>query len=67
MLRLKIKKKEAKYELFKGKDGLWYFRLVAPNGKIISNGEGYTTKRKCKHGIKANKKYAANAKVVELK
>lgn len=28
-------------ELFRGSDGLWYFRLKAPNGEVVSASEGY--------------------------
>lgn len=34
-----------KVNYFKGKDGLWYWRAVAGNGRIIADGgEGYSRK-----------------------
>ena len=30
------------YEIFKGKDSQWYWRLVAANDKIVAQSEGYT-------------------------
>lgn len=32
---------KAKYTYFKGKGGLWYFRLIAANGKQVCASEGY--------------------------
>lgn len=29
------------YEIFKGEDKQWYWRLVAKNGKIVCQSEGY--------------------------
>lgn len=34
-----------RFQYGKGKDGLWYWHLRARNGEIISEGEGYKTKR----------------------
>ncbi len=47
------------------KDGLWYFHLKAPNGEIIANSEGYTTKDNCRNGIDSLKKYAPSADIHE--
>lgn len=55
-----------KIELFHGAlDENWYFRLKAPNGKIVAQSEGYTRKRNALKGIAAVKAYA-KAKVVVL-
>ena len=56
----------AKFELFKGKNGEYYFRLKAPNGEVIADSEGYRSKAGARNGIDAVKKYAASAEVVEL-
>ena len=35
-----------KYQIYKGKDGKYYWRAVARNGRIVADGsEGYSTKR----------------------
>jgi len=55
-----------KFQLFKGKDNQWYFRLKAGNGEIICASEGYTTKQMCQKGIEALKSTAPFAHVEEL-
>ena len=55
-----------KFEIFKGKDGQFYFRLRAPNGEIIASSEGYTSKQNCKNGIESIQKNAAGAEIVEV-
>lgn len=52
-----------KFQIFKGKDDQFYFRLKAGNGEIICSSEGYTTKQSCQNGIEAVKKVAASAPV----
>jgi len=34
-----------RFEVFKGKDGQWYFRRVAANGEIVSSSEGYKRRK----------------------
>jgi len=55
-----------KYQIFKGKDDQFYFRLRAANGEIICSSEGYTTLQNCKKGIESVRKCAADAPVEEL-
>lgn len=55
----------AKFELFKGTNGLFYFRLKAENGEKIAQSEGYTTKQGALNGIAAVKR-CASAGVVDL-
>ena len=43
------------FEIFKGKDSQFYFRLRAENGKIILGSEGYTSKSGCQNGINSVK------------
>jgi len=43
------------------KDGLWYFHLLAPNGEIVAQSQGYSSKDNCINGIKAVKLYAPTA------
>lgn len=43
------------HEIFIGKDNLYYFRLKAPNNKIILQSEGYQTKQGTINGINSCK------------
>ena len=55
-----------KYEIFEGKDGLWYWRLRARNGRIIADGaQGYRRRRGCLYGISLVKR-SGNAPIYEL-
>jgi uncharacterized protein YegP (UPF0339 family) len=54
----------AKFEVFKGKDGDFRFRLKAANGKVIAQGQGYKSKDACLKGIESIKKNARGASVV---
>lgn len=56
-------KSEAKFVLFKGEDGQWYFHLKASNSQVIVQSEGYTRKSNALKGIAAVKKNAAKAKI----
>ena len=51
--------KNPKFEIFEGKDGKSYFRLIAANVKTIGVSEGYNSMAACKNGIKSVKKNAA--------
>lgn len=42
-----------RFEVFEGKDGQFYFRLKARNGKIICQSEGYTRRVNVLKGIDA--------------
>jgi uncharacterized protein len=44
-----------------GKDGQFYFNLLADNGQIILSSEGYTTKAACLNGIDSVKKNAPDS------
>ena len=52
------------FEIFQGLDYKWYFRLEAPNGKIIAQSEGYNDKRGANRGIASVKKNAGKARIV---
>lgn len=43
----------AKFTIFTGVNGQYYFRFIASNGEQILASEGYTTKANCKNGIEA--------------
>ncbi len=47
-----------KFTVFTGKDGQFYFRLVARNGEPILASEGYKVKTSCLDGINSVKKNA---------
>jgi uncharacterized protein YegP (UPF0339 family) len=55
-----------KFQVFKGKDKQFYFRLKAANGEVICSGEGYTTKQSCLNGIEAVRSVAAKAPIEDL-
>ena len=57
---------KAKFELFKGKNLQWYFRLKSSNGQIVAQSEGYTRRGNALKGIAAVRKYAGKAKLQEL-
>ena len=48
----------AKFEVFKGQDGDFRFRLKAANGKVVAQGQGYKSKDACLKGIESIKKNA---------
>jgi uncharacterized protein YegP (UPF0339 family) len=41
------------FEVYRGKDDQWRFRLKAPNHKIIAVSEAYPTKEGCLNGVKS--------------
>ena len=47
--------KNPKFEIYKGMDDQFWFRLQAGNGEIILKSEGYTAKQGCKGGIESVK------------
>ncbi len=44
---------KGKFQLFKGTNEQYYFRLKASNGEIIGHSEGYTTKHGALNGIES--------------
>ncbi|KHN51043.1 YegP family protein [Pectobacterium fontis] len=48
----------AKFEIFSGKNGQFYFRLKAGNGEPILASEGYISKAGAKNGIESVKENA---------
>lgn len=55
-----------KFELFRGTNGNYYFRLKAVNGEKIAQSEGYTTKQGALNGIAAVRQCAPLAPTVDL-
>lgn len=52
------------FELFQDRAGEWRWRLVTPNGNIISDSaEGYASKQSAKRGIRSVKRNAPEADI----
>lgn len=58
--------KEPQFEIFRDEKQEIRFRLKAPNGEIICQSEGYTTKQACQDTMAVLAMYAAKAKIVDL-
>lgn len=57
----------ATFELYKGTDNQYRWRLKSSNGQIIAiGGEGYTSKAGAQNGIDAVKRDAPSAPVKDL-
>lgn len=55
-----------KFEYWQSKkNDEWYFHLVAPNGEIIAQSEGYKAKDGAIKGAESVKKYAETAEILE--
>lgn len=57
--------KNPKFEIFKGKDGQYYFHLKAGNGEIVCSGEGYSSLQNCQKGIQVIREIASEAPIQE--
>ena len=55
------------FEVFKGNDNQYYFRLRAANNEIVLTSEGYTSKAGCLHGIESVKSNAPKIKHYQKK
>lgn len=55
-----------KFQIYKGKDDQFYFRLYAANGQNILGSEGYTTKANCQQGIESAQAQAVDAAHFEV-
>ena len=56
----------AKFEIFKGKDGKFYFHLKSSNGEIIAQSQGYSSKQHAESGVAAVQDLAPTAELVDL-
>lgn len=54
------------FEIYKGEDGLFYWRLKSSNGEVIANGEGYDTRENAVRGVNTVEKTAFHATIVHL-
>jgi len=59
--------KNPKFQIFKGKDDKFYFRLNARNGEQILGSQGYTAKASCQNGVESVKNNAPNRDHFEVK
>ena len=55
-----------KFQIFKGKDNQYYFRLRAGNGEIVCSSEGYTSLQNCEKGINVIKNIAKDAPIEKI-
>ena len=46
----------ARFDVFQGKDGQWYWALKSANNRTIAQGEGYTREADAYRAVKAVKK-----------
>ena len=56
-----------KYEIYKGNNDKFYFRLTAKNGQAILASQGYADKGGCKNGIESVRKNSPDADRYEHK
>lgn len=56
----------SRFEIFKGSNGQYYFRLKAENGQVIAVSEGYISKQSAQNGVAAVKRCAPAATTVDL-
>ena len=56
-----------KFEVFKAKNGEYYFSLFAKNGQKILGSEGYSSRAACMNGIESVRKNSASADMFEVK
>lgn len=56
-----------KIEIFKGKDGNYYWRVVAPNGEITQQSEGYVSKSNARRAARLlADKFLVEPEIIEL-
>ena len=51
---------DPKFQVYKGSNDQFYFRLRAGNGEVILASEGYTSEAGCQNGIESVKNNAAS-------
>lgn len=59
--------KQPRFEVFRDVEQKHRWRLIAANGEIIAQSEGYSSKQMCEKGIAAVKHDAPAAKIIELR
>lgn len=56
-----------KFQIYKGKNEKFYFRLNAKNGQQILASQGYASKASCKNGIESVQKNGGDSNNFEVK
>ncbi|MBK7895434.1 MAG: YegP family protein [Candidatus Promineifilaceae bacterium] len=56
-----------KFEIYKGNNDEFYFRLTARNGQNILSSQGYASKASCKNGIESVKNNGTSSDRFEMK
>ncbi len=54
------------FEIFKGINGQFYFRIKAANGEKVAQSEGYTQKQSALNTVNLIKRDAGSAQVIDL-
>lgn len=57
----------AHFDIFKGRDSRYYWRLVGGNGEIVAQSEGYSTKSNAKRAAKRFPEIVAQADIKKVK
>lgn len=60
-----VVERSAKFDVFQGEDGDYYFRFVAANGEILLRSEGYITRQSADKGIESVLANAPDARNIE--
>lgn len=58
--------KKLKIQVFKGKDGQWYFRIRSSNAQIIAQSEGYTRRSSVMRIIKTLQRKMGTAQIMVI-
>lgn len=56
----------AQYQIFKGEDGNWYWRLVGKNGEIAAQSQAYTRRSNAIRAAKRMPELAATTVIAEV-
>lgn len=56
-----------KFQIFKGNNQKYYFRLNARNGQQILSSQGYASRSGCQNGIESVRKNCGNKALYEIK
>jgi uncharacterized protein YegP (UPF0339 family) len=57
----------SKFQVYKGTNDEFYFRLVAGNDQVVLSSEGYTDRSGCENGIDSVIKYSRDISKYKLK
>lgn len=62
-----MKTRRARFVVFQGLDGQWYWRLQSPNGRTVAQSEGYTRRDGARQGVRAVVRLVPQAGIQVLK